>query len=138
MWAGKICEKTRRNHVRPEPKSVLIILSLILFVIILASNFEGADAGRRGGGGSWGRGSRYIFKTYLIWMPIRLMRKYHFTSPRTVFWSIYFTISVEEKEVVEAACLVGGLGEARRKLLTEIHNPAIQNKNTDLRLIQGN
>ena len=74
MWAGKICEKTRRNHVRPEPKSVLIILSLILFVIILASNFDCADAGRRGGGGSWGRGSRYIFKTYLIWMPIRLMR----------------------------------------------------------------
>ena len=70
MWAGKICEKTRRSHVRPESKSVLIILSLILFVIILASNFEGADAGRRGGGGSWGRGSRYIFKTYLIWMPI--------------------------------------------------------------------
>ena len=73
MWAGKMCEKTRMSHVRPEPKSVLIILSLILFVIILASNFEGADAGRRGGGGSWGRGSRYIFKTYLIWMPIKLI-----------------------------------------------------------------
>ena len=39
---------------------------------------------------------------------------------------------------MEAACLVGGLGEARRKLSTEIHNPAIRNKNTDLRLIQGN
>ena len=76
MWTGKICEKTRRKHVRPEPKSVLIILSLILFVTILASNFNGADAGRRGGGGSWGRGSRYIIETYLIWMPIKILSKF--------------------------------------------------------------
>ena len=64
MWAGRICEKTRRGHVKPETKSVLVILSLILFFIILTSSFNGADAGRRGGGGSWGRGSRYIFEIY--------------------------------------------------------------------------
>ena len=134
MFIEIIGGKPKKNHVRPEPLSVLVILSLILFFIILISSFNGADAGRRGGGGSWGRGSRYIFETYLISMPIRV----YLISPRTGFETIYFQISVEEKEVVEEACLVDGLEEARRKLLTEIHNPAIRNKNTDQRLIQGN
>ena len=62
----------------------------------------------------------------------------YFTNPIDYFQYIYFEILVEEKEVVEAACLVDGLEEARRKLLTEIHNPVIRSKNTDLRLIQGN
>ena len=74
--------KPKKNHVRPEPKSVLVILSLILFFIILTSSFNGADAGRRGGGGSWGRGSRYIFETYFI---STLIRESISQSPGLVF-----------------------------------------------------
>ena len=37
---------------------ILWIGSILLVVLLIASTFEEAEAGRRGGGGSWGRGSR--------------------------------------------------------------------------------
>ena len=42
--------------------SVVCLVSLVLLALLLASNIDLVDAGRRGGGGGWGssRGGRYV------------------------------------------------------------------------------
>ena len=38
--------------------TIFWITNFFLLAILITSSFDGVDAGRRGGGGSWGRGSR--------------------------------------------------------------------------------
>jgi hypothetical protein len=47
-----------KNSRKKFSMTIFWLTSFFLLAILIATSFDGVDAGRRGGGGSFGRGSR--------------------------------------------------------------------------------